>query len=187
MNTEKLSGLFIMPAAVTIALLAIPFFAKADWNLLDFVVAGFLLFTTGFIFKLITFKATNLTYKIAAAIALGSGLFLIWANLAVGIIGEFTEHPINLVYFEIIAIGIIGTIITRFQAKGMKYTMLAMTGALFLIAFIVLLIGTDEKYFPSHSHFGFWVFHFFFAVQFIISALLFHRSANEQKVSATKN
>jgi hypothetical protein len=183
---NRFQKLLLMPAIATLAILLIPFIAKADWSPMDFIIAGFLLFCTGFTFKLATWKANSVTYKVAAAIALGSGLFLIWANLAVGIVGS-ENNPINVLYFGVIAIGLIGSVISGFRANGMTYTMFSMAGSLFLIALIVLITGEAEiNDFPGRSIWGFWAFHAFFAVQFVIAALLFYSAAKELPPSATK-
>ncbi len=182
--------LLIGPAIVTAVLLLIPFLAmlftgEVNWNLFDFIVAGILLFGTGSAYKLITSKASNMVYKIAVAIACASGLFLIWANLAVGILGS-EENPVNLIYFGVIAIGLIGVFISNFRANGMAYTMFAMTGVMLLIPIFLLIFGAPDKDdMIGFNLIGLFGLHGFFAVQFVISALLFRRAALETKRADT--
>jgi hypothetical protein len=189
MNSNEFFKSLFVPAIATIVLLLIPFLAMqfnadgVDWNLFDFFVAGALLFGTGSAYKLITRKAGSLFYKIAAGIALASGLFLVWANLAVGIIGS-EENPINVLYFGVIAIGLAGAGIARFRSSGLAYTMFTMAGAIVLIAAGLLIFGglrNDEL--PGTGLIGLLGFHAFFVALFIISALLFQR-ASQEPVSA---
>lgn len=81
-----------------------------------------------------------LTYRWALGITLAAALFLIWLSLGVGIIGKDGD-PANRMYFAVIAIGIIGTIIARLKPKGMAYTLFAMTSAQILITAIALFSG----------------------------------------------
>ena len=70
-----------------IPLIAMQFTDEVKWTLLDFIVAGILLLSTGFIIDLVIKKVKNINYRIAITIALLILLLLIWAELAVGIFG----------------------------------------------------------------------------------------------------
>ena len=70
-----------------IPLIAMQFTDEVNWTLLDFVVAGVLLFGTGIIIDLVTRKIKNVEYRIAFVIVIILALLLIWAELAVGIFG----------------------------------------------------------------------------------------------------
>jgi len=77
---------------VTSSILLIPFMAmqlsnEVNWGLLDFIVAGALLLGTGFIVDFAIRKVPNISYRIMIIGALLILLFLIWAELAVGIFG----------------------------------------------------------------------------------------------------
>lgn len=77
-------------ALVTIGLLLIPFLAmqftdQVNWNLTDFSVMGILIFATGMAYELITRKFN--THKLAIGLFLLIIFFLIWAELAVGLLG----------------------------------------------------------------------------------------------------
>lgn len=75
-----------------IFLLAIPFIAmqftsEVNWSSADFLVMGILLLSTGLICELIirTVKKTN--HRILLVVAVVVTFLLIWAELAVGILG----------------------------------------------------------------------------------------------------
>ena len=64
-------------------------------------------------------KLTNQgAYRLAIGIGLAAVLMLIWLSLGVGIIGKDGD-PANLMYFGVMAIGIIGAIIKHLQPLGM--------------------------------------------------------------------
>ena len=74
-------------ALLLIPLIAMTFTTEVNWNLLDFLVAGILLIGTGLALEFILRKIKTLRYRILFGIALFVVLFLIWAELAVGIFG----------------------------------------------------------------------------------------------------
>ena len=108
-----------------IPLAAMQFTDEVTWSLSDFILAGILIFGTGMSYLLITRKSAQLAYRVAVGLGLFAGLFLILANLAVGIIGS-EDNLINLWYFGVILAGIAGSLLVRFHPKGMAFTMLAM-------------------------------------------------------------
>jgi len=61
---------------------------EVNWTLFDFIIAGILLVGTGIIFEFIMRKIKRKKYRIAMIIVTLVTLFLIWAELAVGIFGS---------------------------------------------------------------------------------------------------
>ena len=70
-----------------IPLIAMQFTNEVNWNLADFIVAAILLLSTGFAIDFIIVKVKKAKYRIALSLAVVMMLLLIWAELAVGIIG----------------------------------------------------------------------------------------------------
>jgi len=73
-------------------LLSIPFVAMqftddVNWSFFDFTIAGSLLLVTGLLGDLVFRKVTEVRYRIALSLAILAVLFLVWAELAVGIFG----------------------------------------------------------------------------------------------------
>ncbi|MTI89158.1 MAG: hypothetical protein FH748_14470 [Balneolaceae bacterium] len=157
-----------------IPLVAMQFTNEVNWTLPDFVVAGVLLFGTGFSYKLLSMKASNTIYRFAAGLALATGLFLIWANFAVGIIGS-ENNPVNQLYFGVILVGIVGASVGRFRSQGMAYAMFGMALAQLFIALIVLIGGYYQS--PPSSVAEILGLNGFFVTLFIGSALLFLKAA----------
>jgi hypothetical protein len=77
------------------------------------------MFGTGLAYELAVRMSSDTAYRAAAGIALAAAFILIWVNLAVGIIGSEDELA-NLMYFGVLAVGIIGALIARFQPHGTR-------------------------------------------------------------------
>ena len=82
----------------------------------------------------------RVAYRFANGLAVTAACLLIWLSLGVGIIGKDGDSA-NMMYFGVIAVGIIGAIISRFRPMGMARTLLAMALAQALVALIALIAG----------------------------------------------
>ena len=120
-----------------VPLVAMQFTDEVRWNLADFVVAGALLFGAGATYHLLAARTDNLAYRAAVGVAVGVTLMLVWANLAVGLIGS-EDNPANLMYLGVLAVGIIGALVARFHARGMARALSAMALAQALVALVAL-------------------------------------------------
>lgn len=89
MKITRLTGLMLTAGLILLLpLIAMLFTTEVDWGPLDFIIMGTLLFGTAFVIDLVFKKVKNTEKRIIyAAIVLGV-LFLIWAELAVGIFGS---------------------------------------------------------------------------------------------------
>src|SRR4051812_20723011 len=102
---KNLSRSIYWVALVTAAILSIPLLAmlftnEVNWNVLDFIIMGILIFCTGFSYVLLTRYSPNIIQRAAVALAIGSTFLLIWVNLAVGLIGS-GPNAANLMYIGI--------------------------------------------------------------------------------------
>lgn len=182
MNTEKsIPQSLILPAIATGVVLLVPLIAmqftnEVAWNLTDFILAGALIFGTGAAYTLITRKSGKTTYRYAVGLALFSALLLIWVNGAVGIIGS-ENNPINLWYFGVIAVGIIGAFLSRFKSKEMTLTLFAMAFTIAMVAGVALLRGAYQL--PESSVIEILGVNGVFIMLFVVSGLLFKRAARE--------
>jgi hypothetical protein len=164
-------------ALLMIPLIAMQFSEDVVWTLSDFIFAGILLFGTGLTYKVITRKSGKTIYRVAIGFALFTGLFLIWANGAVGIIGS-ENNEINLLYFGVIFVGIIGAFIARFKSRGMAFTLFAMAVTQAIIAVVALFTGMAEV--PGSSVYEIIAVNGFFIMLFVVAALLFRYAAEEE-------
>jgi VIT1/CCC1 family predicted Fe2+/Mn2+ transporter len=163
-------------AAILVApLVAMQFTDEVNWGLLDFIVMGFLLFGTGITYVLISRISERIAYRMAVGIAAVAGFLLIWMNLAIGIIGS-EDNPINLIYLGVLAIIIIGAVISKLQPLEMSRTMFATAIAQMLVPVIVLIFWRSYLE-ESPGMAGVFALNAFFAALFVISAFLFRSAA----------
>ena len=165
-------------ALLLIPLIAMQFTTEVVWTLSDFLIAGILLTGTGVAFVFAFHKMENNFYRLGAGIAIISTLLLVWANLAVGIVGHEGED-INLLYFTIPAIGLIGTLLARFKAEGLSYTLFAMAIVPLVIAVIALLGYLQEP--PHNSATQILGINMFFTVLFSLAGISFRNVVKDEK------
>ena len=111
----------------TVLLLCIPLLAKLfvagmAWSVFDFVVAGTLLFGAGLTFVLLARLGNSTPYRLGVGVAVAAGLLLVWANLAVGLVGS-EDNPANLLYGSVLGVAIVGALVARFRPLGMARAM----------------------------------------------------------------
>lgn len=80
------------------------------------------------------------SYVLASAMTLVGGLLVVMANLAVGIIGN-EENPLNLVFYSVLLIGVVGAVWSRFSAAGLARTLRAMAAGQLLLAIVAYALG----------------------------------------------
>lgn len=183
MNTEQnLSKAFTYPAIATGLLLLIPFIAMkfsedVVWTLSDFILAGIMIFGTGITYTLVTRKSEEMAYRVAVGFALFTGLFLIWSNLAVGLIGS-ENNEFNSLYFLVIGVGIMGAFIARFKAAGLMLTLLAMAATQAIITVAAFFTGMADV--PESSVYEILAVNGFFITLFVVAAMLFRYAAQEE-------
>jgi ABC-type enterobactin transport system permease subunit len=88
-QNKRLTGIVLGVAFIlSIPLIAMQFTNEVDWDLTDFVIMGILLLSTGLVVELVIRKVRNMNYRIGLVAVVLVVLFLIWAELAVGIFGS---------------------------------------------------------------------------------------------------
>ena len=88
MKNKRLVIIFTTVAILLlIPLIAMQFTDEITWTGTDFVIMGILLLGTGLICNLVTRKVIQNKYSIALYIIILGIVLLIWAELAVGILG----------------------------------------------------------------------------------------------------
>lgn len=118
----------------------------------------------------------NSAYRLGAGVALGAAFLLVWLSLGVGIIGRDGD-PANLMYFGVLAVGIIGALIARFQPRGMARALFATALAQTSVAAIALIAGLG---YPWSGPLELSVLNGFFVALFVGSAWLFQKAARAQ-------
>lgn len=88
MQNKRLTGIIVtVVLLMLIPLIAMQFTNEVKWTLPDFVVMGVLLLGTGLMCEFVMRKVNKIGNRIAIIAAILVALFLIWAELAVGIFG----------------------------------------------------------------------------------------------------
>jgi hypothetical protein len=159
--------LLILPFA------AMQFATGVNWTLSDFIVFGAMIGMVGGGFELAVRASGHRAYRGAAALALAGSFLAVWANLAVGIVGD--EHnPWNQLFFAALLVGLAWAVVARFRARGMSQAMFATAGGL-MLAFAVAMIRRPEEFgvHPAVELAGTAMF----AMLFVGSAVLFGKAA----------
>jgi cation transport ATPase len=88
MKSKRFIGILLIVAfLLSIPLIAMQFTNEVHWNLFDFVIAGVLLLGTGLAIEVVMKNVKNRKTKIGLVVSILVLLFLVWAELAVGVFG----------------------------------------------------------------------------------------------------
>jgi hypothetical protein len=145
------AALLVVPAV------AMRFTQEVNWTAGDFVFAGALIGGIGLLLELAVRRTPSPAYRAGAAAALAAAFLILWANGAVGMIGDEGDRY-NLLFYGVILVALAGAVLARFRAAGMARAMLAAglaqaaaglagfaadpRGALFSTAFTGLWLGS---------------------------------------------
>lgn len=126
-------------------LLAAPWLAmqvtdEVAWSPWDFALFAAMLGGAGLMLELAVMRTRDLAYRAGAVLAVGAAFLMIWASLAVGIVGGESD-PINLAYPGVVALVLATAAAWRFRAAGLAKAMLVGAAALVAIAAFALLTG----------------------------------------------
>jgi hypothetical protein len=152
---------------------AMQFTDEVDWDVADFAIFGAMLVVAGGTYELAAKMTGNNAYRAAVGVALAAAFILAWLSLGVGIIGKDGD-PANLMYFGVLAVGIIGAIIARLQSHGMARALFATALAQALVTAIALIAGLGL---PWSGPTEILALNGFFIALFAGSAWLFRRAA----------
>src|SRR5918998_5630286 len=113
-------------------------------------------------------------YRLAVGVALAAASILAWLSLGVGIIGRDGD-PANLMYFGVLAVGIIGALVARFRPRGMARALVATALAQASVGALAIFGGLGRPYSGPLELLG---LNGFFVALFVGSAWLFRRAAS---------
>jgi hypothetical protein len=164
---------------VTAAVLAVPALAMAfniavpdpgqgtdgvNWGPMDFATMGVLILGSGLLFEYASSRGGSVAHKTAVGIAVAAGLFLIWVNLAVGMIDV---EAANLMYVLVLFVALIGASIARFEPREASIAMFATAGTQAVVAVIALVAGLGPTLLADA----------FFVVAWVASGLLLRQAS----------
>jgi hypothetical protein len=153
-------------------LLAMQFTNEVGWDAFDFAVAAILVGTVGLAFQLALKMTRNRAYRAAVGVALAAAFTMVWANLAVGIIGS-EDNPANRMVWAVLAVGLAGAALARFRPNGMARAMAVVAVAQVSVAGIALVAGAGSAGTITTAS-------VVFTTLWLLSAWLFRNSAQQQ-------
>jgi hypothetical protein len=174
MNKKNLLPVLLVPSCIVMIPAAAMLF-KADgwaWSPADFVVSWIVIAGAVAGYKFVASKAPNRAYRVAAGLAVTTGIVLLWINGAVGLIGG-EDNPANLLYGAVLALGVIGAAIARLQPFGMARALLATAVAQFLVPVVALVLWRSDF---SPGVVPVFTANFVFVLMFAGSAFLFRHA-----------
>nr|WP_298123006.1 hypothetical protein [uncultured Pseudoxanthomonas sp.] len=122
---------------------AMQFTADVAWTASDFALFGAMLLIACLAFEAMARVARVPAYLAASVIAIGAAFLLVWANLAVGIVGE-PEHPANLLFMGVLVMGGVGALLSGLRPRGMSITLATMAAMQALAGIATLMMGVHE-------------------------------------------
>ncbi|MBU2341900.1 MAG: hypothetical protein KKE77_11740 [Alphaproteobacteria bacterium] len=164
LNPWRLLGWGTIAGLIALPAIAMLFTGEVDWTSEDFVFATVMLGGVGMAFELAVRASGSRAYRGGAALALGAGLITLWANAAVGIVGD-EDRLINMWFNLIPLLALFAAIGARFRATGMAVAMTATATAQIGVGVMVQL----------HGEFA-WVFTLVLALAWLASAWLFRKA-----------
>ena len=181
-NTTKRLGIWAIAIGILllIPLAAMRFTNEVNWELSDFVIMGAALCTIGLLYELIARRSRKAVYRTAFGVGLLGAFLLFWVNGAVGIIGS-EDQPANLLYGAVFVVGLIGSLFARFKAIGMSRTLFAAALVQMLVPVAAYFIWPPPVTSWSPGVPGVFLLSAFFALLFLISALLFRQASSSQE------
>jgi hypothetical protein len=162
-----------------IPLIAMQFNHDVQWTAFDFLVAGGMLFGAGLVFLLLARMGNSTPYRLATAVAVGAGLLLVWANLAVGLVGS-EDNPANLLYGGVLAVAFIGALVARFRPLGLSWAMFAAALTYVVVTLVALFVWTPSAATaePSVHLANVLGANAAFAFLWVVAGMLFRRAAS---------
>lgn len=115
-----------------------------DWGPFDFAVFATMLGLACAAFELTARASRDIAHLAAAGLALGTAFVIVWASLAVGIIGN-EDNPANLVFVGVLAVGLVGGALVRLRSAGMARVMVATTLAQAVAAIVAVVVGVPPE------------------------------------------
>jgi len=182
-ENKRLIGIVVaIVMLLSIPLAAMQFTDAVDWDLFDFAVMAGVLLASGLAEGFAARRTTNTVYRLAFGVGLAGAFLLFWVNAAVGIIGN-EGQPANLLYSAVFAIGLIGSVTARFRPSGMAWTLFAAAAAQMLVPVVAIFAWPPPVTSWSPGVLRVFFLNGWFAVLFVVSALLF-RQAHEKNSRA---
>jgi hypothetical protein len=167
-NVLRILGWVAMATLLVLPFIAMQFTQDVNWTAADFIAAGVILGGSGLFTEFLVRQSSSNAYRVAAVLAVLAIFMTVWANLAVGMIGD-EGNRYNLLFGGVILIGLVGMIVARFRPDGMALAMAVTATAQAAVG----ALGLSEDMLGG-------VLSIAFAGPWLIAAALFWYAAREQ-------
>lgn len=121
LNPWRVFGWSVAAMLLLIPAIAMRFTSEVQWDETDFIVMGGMLAIAGLALELLLRRSRRIAFRLGALTAVFAGFFVIWANLAVGMIGS-EDNPYNLRFGAVLGVAIVGAILSRARPPGLAAT-----------------------------------------------------------------
>jgi hypothetical protein len=163
------TGNYLRWVVITAAVLAVPAAAMAlnlqvpdpgsesgglNWGPMDFTIIGVLVLGAGVLFEYASSRGRSLAHRAAVGIAVAAGLFLVWVNLAVGMMDV---EPGNAMYVLVLFVALIGASIARFEPREASVAMFATATAHAVVAIIAVVADLGPTLLADAFFIGAWL------------------------------
>lgn len=119
-NGWRIAGWSAALALLLLPALAMQFTEEVEWNAIDFVFAGVLLASLGIGLEIAVRVGRNSIHSLGLAIASVTGFLTLWANAAVGFIGDEGE-PVNIAISLMVIVAVLATLAARFRPVILRW------------------------------------------------------------------
>jgi hypothetical protein len=123
-SSWRVAGWTLAALLLLTPFVAMQFTDEVRWSAGDFVFAGLMIGIVGVTLELTVRASRNATYRAGVGVALLASFLLVWANAAVGMIGN-EDNPYNLLFFGAIGVALAGAVISGVRPAGMAIAMIA--------------------------------------------------------------
>jgi hypothetical protein len=110
------------------------------WTAEDFVAMGLMLAVACGLYELGAWLGAGFAYRAGFGLAVLTAFLTVWVNVAVGMLGD-EGNPANLMFAGVLAIAVLGAVLSRGRALGMSRTMCAAACAQLVAAAVGLVMG----------------------------------------------
>lgn len=179
MTKRLLIWAVVVALVLLVPLIAMQFRTEVNWTLFDFVFMGVLLFGAAVAYEVVARKMPNGMYRAAVGMAVTASVLLVWVNGAVGNIGD-ENHPANLLYFGVLALGFISALMTGFKPRGMARVMFTMAVAQLLVLIVALIFWNETVTAEPPGIVRVLLLNIIFALMFAGSGMVFRRVTGKQ-------
>lgn len=124
-------------------LVAMQYTREVNWTVSDFVFAAIIFGIVGGLLELAVRLTKNWYARAGAFFAVLAGFVVIWANGAVGMIGN-EDNPVNLWFGAVLLTAITGAILARYKTGAMANAMFAAGLAQASIGLFAGILGADR-------------------------------------------